>query len=120
MPTTRTITRIADRLDREGRTGLGKSGSTTTGSRLREEGSRPCASKRLCREKWTRPTWRLDPYAPQKLPVRPNTGFGVVLDGFVGSEEYRRIRIIYALYDGKNPCGGALGRSRATRKCEDG
>jgi hypothetical protein len=42
-------------------------------------------------------------------------GFGVVLDGFVGSEEYRRVRVVYALYDGKNPCGGALGRSRATR-----
>ena len=53
----------------------------------------------------------LDPYAPQKMPYDPSTGFGIVLDGFVGSEEYRRIRIIYALYDGKNPCGGALGRS---------
>ena len=60
----------------------------------------------------------LDPYAPQKLPYDASTGFGAVLDGFVGSEEYRRIRIIYALYDGKNPCGGALGRSRSVCSAE--
>jgi len=39
----------------------------------------------------------LDPYAPRKMPYDPSTGFGVVLDGFVGSEEYRRIRVVYAL-----------------------
>ena len=63
----------------------------------------------------------LDPYVPQHREY-DESGFGVLIDGVAGDDAtYRRVRVVYAIYDGSVPALGPLGRSRTTRwaRCTD-